>query len=54
MTLICNKKMNMNLCLIFARMKAGAPRTAFPSSRRNHDQEPIEAQFEPFLEGGHP
>jgi hypothetical protein len=46
MTLICNKKMNMNLCLIFVPVKAGAPPTA--------TKKPIEAQFEPFLEGGHP
>jgi hypothetical protein len=38
--------MNMNLYLTFVRVKAGAPPTA--------TKKPIEAQFEPFLEGGHP
>jgi hypothetical protein len=46
--------MNMNLYLIFIRTKSGALRPALLSTGRNDDKEPIEAQPEPFLEGGHP
>jgi len=48
------KEMNMNLYLISIRSKSGTPRPALLSNGRNDDNEPIEAQVEPFLEGGHP
>jgi hypothetical protein len=50
---IC-KEMNMNLYLIFIRSKSGVPRPVLLTNGHNDDNEPIEAQVEPFLEGGHP